>query len=100
MLPFSFLLPLPLPRKLFPFHLVILFRFWTLSRQSRAAHSNSRRITEATEVSIAEFEQFVQKGWNPGSNWTSNGLDGALQNPNGASQNRAAGRGNIILLLQ
>ena len=48
---------------------------------------------EATEVSIAEFEQFVQEGWNQDSNWTSKGLEWRLQNPNGASQkNRAAGR--------
>ena len=45
------------------------------------------------EVSIADFEYFVQNGYNDDSNWTPEGLVWKKQTPNGAgNQNRKAGR--------
>lgn len=61
----------------------------------RQSISLSAYQIDATEVSIAEFERFVQEGWRQDSYWSSDGLRWRQQNPNGATvKNRAAGRPN------
>ena len=48
---------------------------------------------DKTEVSIRDFERFVQQGWTQDQHWSKEGLDWKAANPNGAGkENRAAGR--------
>lgn len=48
---------------------------------------------DATEVSIAQFENFVKKGWSEDTNWTEEGLQWRTKHPQGAGEeNRRAGR--------
>ena len=48
---------------------------------------------DATEISIREFEEFVQEGWRNDANWSPEGLRWKEKNPQGAgAKHRAAGR--------
>jgi len=79
----------------------VLFEAGSFERGSGVAPDESPRHTvhldsfllDRSEVSIAEFEEFVQNGWSEDGSWSEEGLAWRHKHPQGAGkENRAAGR--------